>query len=118
MAWLARTEDELAVACQQVKAAASTLLDLQPATWRHLHGWTSTLPLGHDALGLRRTMDTQALAAAFPLASPDLPAPLPGESPGEGGVPLRRQPGVAGCGVVGPVRPRQLQRRRPGPLRR
>jgi type IV secretory pathway VirB4 component len=33
-----------------------------------------------------RTMDTQALAAAFPLASPDLPAPLPGDPPVAGGV--------------------------------
>jgi type IV secretory pathway VirB4 component len=31
-------------------------------------------------------MDTQALAAAFPLASPDLPAPLPGEETPAGGV--------------------------------
>jgi type IV secretory pathway VirB4 component len=60
------------------------LLDTQPATWRHLQGWLSTLPLACDALGMRRVMDTDALATAFPLASPDLPAPLPGE-PGPGG---------------------------------
>ncbi len=83
----ARTREQLAEACEQVKAAAaSTLLDVQPATWRHLHGWTTTLPLAHDGLGMRRTMDTAALAAAFPLASPDLPAPLPGETPATGGV--------------------------------
>lgn len=83
----ARTLAELTDACHQVRAAAaSTLLDLQPATWRHLHGWTTTLPLGVDSLQTRRTMDTQALAAAFPLASPDLPAPLPGDPPTQGGV--------------------------------
>jgi type IV secretory pathway VirB4 component len=35
---------------------------------------------------MRRTLDTHALAAAFPLASPDLPAPLPGENPPSAGV--------------------------------
>jgi type IV secretory pathway VirB4 component len=82
----ARTEDELLDACAQVKAAAaSTLLEVQPATWRHLQGWTTTLPLATDALRTLRTMDTQALAAAFPLASPDLPAPLPGDPQASGG---------------------------------
>ncbi|MEV0811073.1 conjugal transfer protein TraC, partial [Micromonospora sp. NPDC050200] len=83
----ARTEDELLQACAQVKAAAaSTLIEVQPATWRHLAGWTTTLPLATDSLQVRRTMDTQALAAAFPLASADLPAPLPGDPSAEGGV--------------------------------
>ncbi|MGW9196646.1 VirB4 family type IV secretion system protein [Micromonospora chersina] len=83
----ARTEDELLDACAQVKAAAaSTLIEVQPATWRHLAGWTTTLPLATDSLRMRRTMDTAALAAAFPLASADLPAPLPGDPPAEGGV--------------------------------
>ncbi|MEH0825970.1 MULTISPECIES: VirB4 family type IV secretion system protein [unclassified Micromonospora] len=83
----ARSEDELLEACAQVKAAAaSTLIEVQPATWRHLPGWTTTLPLASDSLQVRRTMDTQALAAAFPLASADLPAPLPGDPPAEGGV--------------------------------
>ncbi|MET7752373.1 DUF87 domain-containing protein [Micromonospora sp. NPDC005367] len=83
----ARSEDELMEACAQVKAAAaSTLIEVQPATWRHLAGWSTTLPLATDSLQLRRTMDTAALAAAFPLASADLPAPLPGDPPAEGGV--------------------------------
>ena len=83
----ARTEPELLEACLQVKAAAaSTLIEVQPATWRHLPGWTTTLPLATDSLQMRRTMDTQALAAAFPLASADLPAPLPGDPPTSGGV--------------------------------
>jgi type IV secretory pathway VirB4 component len=83
----ARTLDELAEACAQARAAAaSTLLDLVPVTWRHHTGWATTLPLGVDGLGLRRTFDTDALAAAFPLASADLPAPPPGEVPAPGGV--------------------------------
>ncbi|MCO1597609.1 DUF87 domain-containing protein [Micromonospora sp. RHAY321] len=83
----ARTEAELLEACAQVRAAAaSTLIEVQPATWRHFAGWTTTLPLATDSLQMRRTMDTQALAAAFPLASADLPAPLPGDPPAEGGV--------------------------------
>jgi type IV secretory pathway VirB4 component len=83
----ARTEQELSVACAQVKAAAgSALLEVQPATWRQLAGWTTTLPLATDGLHMVRTMDTQALAQAFPLASPDLPAPLPGEPTPTGGV--------------------------------
>jgi type IV secretory pathway VirB4 component len=83
----ARTEAELLEACSQVKAAAaSTLIEVQPATWRHLPGWTTTLPLATDSLQMRRTMDTQALAAAFPLASSDLPAPLPGDPATNGGV--------------------------------
>jgi type IV secretory pathway VirB4 component len=35
---------------------------------------------------MRRTLDTDALAAAFPLASPDLPTPPPGQSRPAGGV--------------------------------
>ncbi|MGH3848043.1 MAG: VirB4 family type IV secretion system protein, partial [Pseudonocardiaceae bacterium] len=38
-----------------------------------LQGWVSTLPMGLDLLGMRRTFDTSALAAAFPFTSPDLP---------------------------------------------
>jgi hypothetical protein len=67
-------------------AAASVLLDVQPATWRHHHGWATTLPLGADGLNMKRTLDTDALAAAFPLASHDLPAPAPGDPPQCGGV--------------------------------
>ncbi len=83
----ARTEAELTQACAQVKAAAaSTLLEVQPATWRQLQGWTTPLPLAADGLRMLRTMDTHALAAAFPLASPDLPAPLPGDPATTGGI--------------------------------
>lgn len=95
----ARTETELAHACAQVTAAAaSSLLDVQPATWRHLAGWSTTLPLATDSLTMLRTMDTAALAAAFPLACPDLPAALPGEDPPTGGVLYGTNP--ASNGVV------------------
>ena len=83
----APTGDDLLEAVADVRAcAASVLLDTQPATWRQLPGWTSTLPLGVDSLRMRRVFDTDALAAAFPLASADLPAPLPGDGVPAGGV--------------------------------
>jgi hypothetical protein len=83
----AATEEMLVEACAQVQAAAgSVLLRLEPVTHRQLQGWTSTLPLANDTIRIRRTLDTGALAAAFPLASPDLPAPLPGDPPATGGV--------------------------------
>ncbi|GAA4224194.1 hypothetical protein GCM10022254_03130 [Actinomadura meridiana] len=67
---------ELQGEVQQVRAlAASLLLDAQPTTFCALQGWTTSLPLGADAIRQRRTFDTQALAASFPFASPDLDAP-------------------------------------------
>lgn len=56
---------------------ASLLLDAKHVTYRSLQGWVSTLPMGLDLIGMRRTFDTSALAAAFPFTSPDLPAPDP-----------------------------------------
>ncbi|PKV90288.1 hypothetical protein ATK30_1032 [Amycolatopsis echigonensis] len=53
--------------------AASLLMNAQPTTYRSLQGWVSTLPLALDLIGMRRTFDTSALAAAFPFTSPDLP---------------------------------------------
>jgi type IV secretory pathway VirB4 component len=83
----AATEDALAEACAQVRAAAAaTLIEVHPVTHRHLQGWTSTLPLGVDSIRLPRILDTHALAAAFPFGSPDLPTPLPGDSPATGGI--------------------------------
>jgi hypothetical protein len=83
----APTREELVEAVAEVRAAAaSVLLDTVPATWRQLQGWTSTLPLATDSLRMRRVFDTDSLAAAFPLASADLPAPLPGEGVRPGGV--------------------------------
>ncbi len=66
--------------CARLKAlAGSLLLDPVPATFRALAGWVTTLPLGVDRLGLRRTMDTAALAAAFPFTTTGLSTrPQPG----------------------------------------
>jgi type IV secretory pathway VirB4 component len=72
----ADTDDALEREMRRVRAlAASLLLDARPASYRTLQGWVSTLPLGIDALRMRRTMDTHALAAAFPFTSPDLACP-------------------------------------------
>ncbi|MHB1615270.1 MAG: VirB4 family type IV secretion system protein [Actinomycetes bacterium] len=61
--------------CARVRAlVGSLLLDPVPATFRALAGWITTLPLGLDRLGLRRTMDTGALAAAFPFTTTGLTA--------------------------------------------
>ncbi len=72
----AGSESALEAECARARAAcASVLFDAQPATWRSLQGWVSTLPLGVDALGQRRSFDTAALAASFPFASAELSAP-------------------------------------------
>lgn len=82
-----RTLEELHETTAAVRsAAASMLLDVQPATFRHHLGYASTLPLGVDGLGMRRIFDTESLAAAFPFASADLPAPAPGQHASAGAV--------------------------------
>ncbi|MFD9939583.1 VirB4 family type IV secretion system protein [Nonomuraea sp. NPDC059023] len=69
----APNEPELSAEVDRVRALTSSLLlDAQPATFRALQGWTTTLPLGVDSLGMTRTFDTTALAASFPFTSPDL----------------------------------------------
>lgn len=50
----------------------SMLLDARPLTFRAFEGWITTLPLAIDAIRLRRTFDTRALAAAFPFASSEV----------------------------------------------
>jgi type IV secretory pathway VirB4 component len=71
----ADSQEELAGRVAEVRAlTASLLLDTAPVTWRQLQGWITGLPLAYDAVGMRRVFDTDALAAAFPFASPDLPA--------------------------------------------
>ena len=67
-------EDTLAEEVSALRSlCASLLLDAKPATYRAVQGWTATLPLGLDPLGLKRTFDTAAVSAAFPFTSPDLP---------------------------------------------
>jgi hypothetical protein len=66
--------EDLAERVVEVRAlAASLLLGTAPVTWRQLQGFITGLPLAYDALGMRRVFDTDALAAAFPFTSPDLP---------------------------------------------
>ncbi|MEY9963348.1 type IV secretory pathway VirB4 component [Streptacidiphilus sp. MAP12-16] len=70
----AESRSDLADEVSAVRALAeSMLLRVQHATWRSLQGWTSCLPFGTDQLAHQRTVDTAALAATFPFASPDLP---------------------------------------------
>ncbi|MGW3066958.1 VirB4 family type IV secretion system protein [Streptomyces sp. NPDC001130] len=70
------SEEHLADEVAQVRSIAESLLvATAPATYRALQGWLATLPFGIDTLNVRRTFDTEALAACFPFASPDLPAP-------------------------------------------
>ncbi|MBF6183365.1 PrgI family protein [Nocardia otitidiscaviarum] len=70
----ASTETELAEEVSAVRAlAASLLIDTCHLTYRAVPAWTATLPLGLDPVRVARTFDTDALAAAFPFTSPQLP---------------------------------------------
>ncbi|MFI0818609.1 VirB4 family type IV secretion system protein [Streptomyces sp. NPDC021098] len=72
----AADEETLLEQVAAVRAVAESLLmTVAPTTYRALPGWLATLPLGIDTLKIRRTFDTAALAACFPFASPELPAP-------------------------------------------
>ena len=74
----APTGQALADEVAAVRALTSSLLlDAKPTTYRSLQGWVTTLPMGLDLIGMRRTFDTAALSAAFPFTTPDLPAPDP-----------------------------------------
>jgi type IV secretory pathway VirB4 component len=74
----AGSEAELAEQVAAVRTLVDSLLmQAQPATWRTVQGWVTTLPLGLDQLGMSRTFDTQALASSFPFTSPDLTPPDP-----------------------------------------
>lgn len=69
----APSEEALQREAQRVLGlCASLLLEARPVTFRALQGWITTLPLGIDALRIRRTFDTKALAASFPFASAEL----------------------------------------------
>jgi type IV secretory pathway VirB4 component len=69
-------QDELDRESTRLRALCdSLLLDTVPSTFRSLQGWMTTLPLGLDLLKMRRTVDTDALAASFPFASAELSEP-------------------------------------------
>ncbi|MFI6309757.1 PrgI family mobile element protein [Nocardia fusca] len=83
----AGSETELADEVAAVRAlAASLLVDTCPLSYRSAQGWVSTLPLGLDLIRLRRTFDTNALAAAFPFSSPQLPVGDPAHAASPEGV--------------------------------
>jgi type IV secretory pathway VirB4 component len=74
-----RNQVELEEQTDSVQALLSSLLlDAYPASYRSLQGWVTSLPLGVDSLKVRRSLDTAALAAAFPFASAELTATGPG----------------------------------------
>ncbi|BDT85627.1 MULTISPECIES: PrgI family protein [Nocardia] len=77
----ADTEAELADELAAVRAlAASLLVDTCTLAYRAAQAWATTLPLGLDLIGVLRTFDTTALAAAFPFDSPQLPATDPAQA--------------------------------------
>lgn len=86
--------EELAEQVAAVRAlAASLLIDTSPLTYRAAEGWAATLPLGLDLVRVRRTFDTDALAAAFPFTSPQLTVGDPAEITRPTGVLLGRDAG-------------------------
>ncbi len=116
----ARTEAELLDACAQVKAAAaSTLIEVQPATWRHLAGWTTTLPLATDSLQMLPHHGHPGPGRRVPARQPPTcPRRCPATRPAPAGVLYGVNPDSGGHRLVGPVGAGELQLRRPGPLRR
>jgi type IV secretory pathway VirB4 component len=73
---------ELAEHARAVRALASSmLLDARPTSYRALQGWTTTLPIGIDAIGRTRVMDTDGLACMIPLPSLESPGPAPATDP-------------------------------------
>jgi type IV secretory pathway VirB4 component len=70
----ASSEPELDERVGRLKALSSSLLlHVVPASFRPFEGWLSTLPLGLDQLRLRRSFDSEALAASYPFAAADPP---------------------------------------------
>ncbi|MBT0772956.1 PrgI family protein [Kineosporia sp. J2-2] len=79
----APTRTALGAAVADLRAhAASLLLETHVMTWRQREGWISSLPIGAGSTAAQRIMDTDALAAACPLAAPDVPASLPCDTGG------------------------------------
>jgi type IV secretory pathway VirB4 component len=69
----ASSAEELEAEAYKVKVACSALLmDARPTTYRALQGWLTTLPLGSDLIGMRRTFDTAAAADCLPFATGEM----------------------------------------------
>jgi type IV secretory pathway VirB4 component len=70
----AHTEAELEERTSRLQTLCdSLLLHAVPCSFRPLEAWLSVLPLALDQLRLRRSFDTEALAASFPFAAADPP---------------------------------------------
>jgi hypothetical protein len=92
----ARSLDEPATTSAGVRAAAaSVLLDLQPTTFRHHLGYTTTLPLGVDAIGASWTPTPSR--PAFPWPGPTCPPPPPARYPAPTRCCTGRTPPRPGC---------------------
>lgn len=73
----AESPAELDLVCARIRSrAAAAMLDVRPATARQLPGAVAVVPFGTDPVGARRTVDTAAVAASFPFASPDPDGPV------------------------------------------
>ena len=69
----ARNENELKETAQGVRAHfAATLGKLDTLPYRQREGLLSSLPIGLNAVGTWRTLDTSSLARLFPFSPPDL----------------------------------------------
>jgi type IV secretory pathway VirB4 component len=70
----AADDAELDRAAARLRAlCASALLTPTATSFRAQEAWRTSLPLGLDRLRLRRTFDTEALAASFPFAAAEPP---------------------------------------------
>lgn len=93
--------DELDAAVERVRGLlASLLLDVHPTTYRTLQGWVTTRPFGIDAINIRRTFDTDALAAAYPFTPTDPTTATPNHDAEHGGVGVVYGIDPSGRGVV------------------
>lgn len=59
-------------AARFVPRLSSLLLTARPTTFRALRGWLSSLPLGLDLLGIRKTLDTASTADLFPFGTGEI----------------------------------------------
>jgi len=65
--------DELEELVKKIEAIfGSSLIYTKPATIQMEQGFTSTLPLGSDLLGVKRNMDTGAISTIFPFTTANL----------------------------------------------
>jgi conjugal transfer ATP-binding protein TraC len=69
----ANSQEELESTLAQLEVLLEgRLVYTKPALFQMEHGFTSTLPLGHDRLGVNSNMNTSPLSTSFPFVSSDL----------------------------------------------